>query len=194
MYYTALSLSFGLISILLTLLEPYAKANPFNRLATPTLIHTSIGCITGGNPAVGLAMATDLGRGESQSKNQSWWTRLRNGKRSPGAYQLADLEISEDEKRRRRFEEYMTRTERERMLSEYTVSSDITKVGDYDGWKGEFGEASDPWDPATQLDWGQGHKGSHGKDRQLEMNSDSEREQLLSSEGGRTNNHATVGP
>ncbi|KAK0492006.1 hypothetical protein EDD18DRAFT_1465724 [Armillaria luteobubalina] len=43
MYYTALSLSFGLISILLTLLEPYAKANPFNRLAKPTLIHTGIG-------------------------------------------------------------------------------------------------------------------------------------------------------
>ncbi|KAK0469376.1 acid protease [Desarmillaria tabescens] len=146
---------------------------------------------TDGNSAVEMAIATTLGRGDSNPKKQSWWARLRNGKHGPGAYQLADLEISEDEKRRRRFEAYMRRTERERMLSEYTVNSDVTKVGDYDGWKGEFGELSDPWDPATQLDWGQGHKGSHGKERE-QMDSDSEREQLLSSEGGRT--HATAGP
>lgn len=148
----------------------------------------------GGNSPTEMVAATDLGRGGNQPKKQSWWARLRNGEHSPGAYQLADLEISEDEKRRRRFEEYMTRTERERILSEYTVNSDITKVGDYDGWKGEFGEASDPWDPATQLDWGRGHRGSHGKDRELEVDSDSEREQLLSSQGGRTHTHATAGP
>ncbi|KAK0205145.1 acid protease [Desarmillaria ectypa] len=145
---------------------------------------------TDGNSAIEMAVVMTLGRGESKPKKQSWWGRLRNGKYGPGAYELADLEISEDEKRRQKFEAYMRRTERERVLSEYTVNSDITKVGDYDGWKGEFGELSDPWDPATQLDWGQGHKGSHRKDR-AQVDSDSERGKLLSSEGGRT--HATAG-
>lgn len=146
---------------------------------------------TGTNSAIEMAMAMTLGRGEDKPKKQSWWASLRNGKHSPGAYQLADLEISEDEKRRRKFEAYMRRTERERILSEYTVNSETTKVGDYDGWKGEFGESSDPWDPATQLNWGQGRRGSHGKGKEPEIDSDPEKEQLLSSEGGRV--HATTG-
>ncbi|ESK96523.1 aspartic peptidase a1 [Moniliophthora roreri MCA 2997] len=131
------------------------------------------------------AGATALGSGVAASGLFGWWKREKRTKKSYekglGDYELAmrkpsdDLPPHEDILRRKKFEEYMRR---ERMTSDYSMSTARTRVGEVDeadevwhkGSVGSFegggndaldtrsdrdsaGHESKPWDPETDI-WG----------------------------------------